>query len=255
MLILLSPAKTIDFTIEPQTSKFTLPEFTVEAQKLVQILRKYSSRQLQELMSINAALADLNAKRFFDWHLPFTPENAKQALLVFKGEVYTGLEAQNLSPADLDFAQNHLRILSGLYGVLRPLDLIQPYRLEMGTRLKTPKGADLYEFWESKITKSIRKALAQSGSNLLINLASNEYFKSLDAKKLGAEVVTPMFKDFHNGEYRFLTIYGKRARGMMTRFIIRHQISHPEDIKSFDEDGYIFNPSLSKGNERVFTRG
>jgi cytoplasmic iron level regulating protein YaaA (DUF328/UPF0246 family) len=193
MLILLSPAKTLDFTIEPQTGKYTLPEFAVEA--------------------------------------------------------------QNLSPADLDFAQSHLRILSGLYGVLRPLDLIQPYRLEMGTRLKTTKGVDLYEFWGNKITKSVKKTIVESGGNLLINLASNEYFKSLDAKKLGAEIITPMFKDFHNGQYRFLTIYGKRARGMMTRFIIRHQISNAEDIKSFEEDGYIFNPVLSRGNEWVFTRG
>lgn len=255
MLILLSPAKTIDFSVKPQTTSFTQPEFAEEAQKLVHILRKYSSRQLQELMSINASLADLNAKRFFEWHLPFTPENAKQALLVFKGEVYTGLEAQNLSTADLDFAQNHLRVLSGLYGVLRPLDLIQPYRLEMGTRLKTPKGADLYDFWGNKITKSVKKAIFESGGNLLINLASNEYFKSLDAKKLGAETITPMFKDFHNGQYRFLTIYGKRARGMMTRFIIQNQISNPQDIQSFDEDGYIFNPGLSRGNDWVFTRG
>ena len=255
MLILLSPAKTIDFSVEPQTQKFTLPEFTEEAQKLVQLLRKFSSKQLQELMSINSKLADLNAKRFFDWHLPFSPANARQALLVFKGEVYTGLEAQHLSAEDIDFAQEHVRILSGLFGVLRPLDLIQPYRLEMGTRLKTPKGSDLYEFWGAKITKSIKKALADSGSNLLVNLASNEYFKSLDTKKLNAEIITPMFKDFHNGEYRFLTIYGKRARGMMTRFIIQNRISNPEDIKSFDDDGYIFNPALSKGNEWVFTRG
>lgn len=255
MLILLSPAKTIDFSVQPQTTVFTQPEFAHEAQSLVQILRKFRPKQLQELMSINPGLADLNAKRFYDWNLPFTPENAKQALLVFKGEVYTGLEAQHLSTADLEFAQNHLRILSGFYGVLRPLDLIQPYRLEMGTRLKTRKGTDLYDFWGNKITKSIKKAMAESGGNLLINLASNEYFKSLDAKKLGAEIITPMFKDFHNGQYRFLTIYGKRARGMMTRFIIRHQISSAEDIKSFEEDGYIFHPGLSKGNEWVFTRG
>ena len=255
MLILLSPAKTLDFNISPQTRNFTQPEFLDEASTLVNILRKYTPKQLQELMSINPGLADLNTKRFFDWHLPFTPENAKQALLVFKGEVYTGLEAQNFSQDDLEFAQDHLRILSGLFGVLRPLDLIQPYRLEMGTRLKTRKGADLYEFWGGKITKSIKKAMAESGGNLLVNLASNEYFKSLDAKKLGAKIITPVFKDFHNGQYRFLTIYGKRARGMMTRFIIQNQISNPEDIKSFDEDGYIFNPGLSKGNEWVFTRG
>ena len=255
MLILLSPAKTLDFDVPDLQNPSTLPEFLDEAQFLVDNLKKYNPSELQQLMRINPKLADLNAKRYMDWHLPFTEGNAKPALLVFKGEVYTGLKAEELNADDLHFSQNHLRILSGLYGVLRPLDLIQPYRLEMGTKLKTLKGKDLYQFWGNKITESINRALKETGQNIIVNLASNEYFNSIDKAKLDADIITPTFKDFSNGQYKFLTVYGKRARGMMTRFIIRNRIVEADSLKLFDEDGYYYNDKMSIGKNLVFTRG
>nr|NQU91089.1 peroxide stress protein YaaA [Bacteroidota bacterium] len=255
MVILLSPAKTLDVNITPQTENFSQPMFLNEASELVEVLRKYSPTRLQKLMHINPKLADLNVKRYFDWHLPFTAENAKQALLVFKGEVYNGLKADLLTPEDLDWAQGHLRILSGLYGILRPLDLIQPYRLEMGTRLKVKRNKDLYAFWGNKITESINVLNVDSRQDYLINLASNEYFDALDPKMINAEVITPTFKDFHNGQYKFMTVYGKKARGMMTRYIIQNRIEDVEQLKLFDEEGYYYNDHLSNGNHWVFTRG
>jgi hypothetical protein len=255
MLILLSPSKTLDFDIPAKAIHPTQPEFLDEAQLLVDKLKKYSPAKLQDLMRINPKLADLNAKRYMDWHQPFTEENARQALLVFKGEVFTGLNAEDLSKEDFEFSQYHLRMLSGLYGVLRPLDLIQPYRLEIGTKLNTRKGKDLYQFWGNKITNSINAALKESGQNVIINLASNEYFNSIDKKKLDAEVYTPTFKDYKNGTYKFLTVYGKRARGMMARFIIKNKITDVEQIKLFDEDGYYYNDNLSEGRNWIFTRG
>jgi len=255
MLILISPSKTIDFEVSKKAVNPSQPEFLDEAQKLVEIMRKFSPSQLQDLMRINPKLADLNAKRFMDWQLPFTEENARQALLVFKGEVFTGLNAGTLNTEDLLFSQHHLRILSGLYGVLRPLDLIQAYRLEIGTKLKTKQGKDLYQYWGNKITDSINKALKDSGQNVIINLASNEYFNSIDKKKLNAEIYTPAFKDYKNGKYKFLTVYGKRARGMMARFIIKNRINEVEQLKLFEDDGYYYNDNLSDGLEWVFTRG
>ncbi|MFP4471928.1 MAG: YaaA family protein, partial [Bacteroidales bacterium] len=178
-----------------------------------------------------------------------------QALLVFKGEVFNGLKADSLTEDDLLYAQDHLRILSGFYGVLRPLDLMQPYRLEIGTNLKNKRGKNLYEFWGDKITKAIGEALDASGSRVLINLASNEYFKSIDTKKLDAEIITPAFKDSKDGTYKFITLYGKNARGMMTRFILKNRPEDAESLKLFDEDGYFYNEQLSKENKWVFTRG
>jgi len=255
MLIILSPSKTLDFSFQPKTQHYTQPQFLKESEQLVKILKKYSPKDLQELMHINFKLADLNVKRFFDWRLPFTPENAKQAMLAFKGEVYNGLKADEFDENDLLAAQNNLLILSGLYGVLRPLDLILPYRLEMGTKLSNPKGADLYHFWGNKITKNVNLAIGQNHHQFLINLASAEYFSILDAAKIKSKIITPSFKDFSNGEYRFLTVYGKKARGAMARFIINNRLEDVEALKLFDEDGYNFNHQLSIENEWVFTRG
>lgn len=255
MLILLSPAKTLNFEIEPQTTNFSEPLFPKQAAELVEILKKYPPPRLQKLMSINPNLADLNAQRYMEWHLPFTPENAKQALLVFKGEVYNGLKADTLNPDDVDYAQNHLLILSGLYGALRPLDLMQPYRLEMGTKLKNKKGKDLYAFWGDKITELVNKQMKDNGQKYLINLASDEYFSVLNKGKLNAEIITPQFKDYSNGSYKFLTVYGKKARGMMARFIIKNRIENVEHLKLFDEEGYFFNEKLPKDNTWLFTRG
>jgi hypothetical protein len=255
MLILISPSKTLDFDIPAKANNPSQPEFLDEAQLLVDKLKNYSPAKLQELMRINPKLADLNAKRYMDWQQPFTEVNARQALLVFKGEVFTGLKAEDLNNDDLEFSQDHLRILSGLYGVLRPLDLIQPYRLEIGTKLKTGKAKDLYQFWGNKITNSINMALKDTDQNVIINLASNEYFNSIDRKKLNAEVYTPTFKDYSNGTYKFLTVYGKRARGMMARFIIKNRITDVEKLKLFEEDGYYYNDNLSEGRNWVFTRG
>jgi len=255
MLILISPSKTLDFDIPEKAINPSQPEFLAEAQLLVDKLKKFNPKKLQELMHINLKLADLNAARYMDWCQPFTEENARQALLVFKGEVFTGLNSEDLSSDDLQFSQDHLRILSGLYGVLRPLDLIQAYRLEMGTKLKTRRGKNLYQFWGNKITNSINTALKNSGQNILVNLASNEYFNSIDKKKLDAEVYTPTFKDYKNGTYKFLTVYCKRARGMMTQFIIKNKITEVEKLKLFDDDGYYYNDNLSEVRNWVFTRG
>jgi uncharacterized protein len=255
MLIVISPAKTLNYNIQPQTGHFSQPDFIEEAAQLVDVLRKYSPEKLQKLMNINSKLANLNATRYMEWQLPFTTQNAKPALLVFNGEVYNGLKAETLSEDDLIYAQDHLRILSGLYGALRPLDLMQPYRLEMGTKLKAKRKNDLYHFWSSKITTHIKSHLESTGQKYLINLASDEYFKSIDASKLRAEIITPIFKDFSGGTYKFITVYGKKARGMMARYIIQNRIENAEQLKLFDEEGYFFNEWLSKGNEWIFTRG
>jgi len=255
MLILIPPAKTIDFDIPARDIQTTQPEFLEEAQFLADRLRKYSPSRLQKLMNINHKLADLNAKRYLDWHQPFAETNAKPAVLVFKGEVFTGLKADEFDIQELGFSQEHLRILSGLYGILRPLDLMQPYRLEMGTKLKTRRGKDLYGFWGSKITNAINRTLKDSGQGILVNLASTEYFKSIDASKINAEIFTPTFKDYSNGQYKFLTAYGKRARGIMARFIIKNRIKDVEQLKLFEDDGYYYNDKLSEGNKWVFTRG
>jgi uncharacterized protein len=255
MLVVLSPSKTLDFDVQPQTDSFSQPQFIDQAAELAKLLKEYTPSQLRKLMKINAKLADLTVQRFQDWHTPFGPDNAKQAALVFKGEVYSGLRADLFSKDDLDYAQDHLRILSGLYGVLRPLDLMQPYRLEMGIKLKTKKGIDLYTYWGDQITEAINNTLEATGQKYLINLASDEYFRVLNNEKLNAEIVTPTFKDYKNGTYKFMTVYGKKARGMMARFIISRRLENVEHIKLFEEDGYYFNDQLSEGNTWVFTRG
>jgi len=205
-------------------------------------------------MKLSLKLAELNFDRYETWKPKCTEKNAKQSILAFQGDVYQGLDAASLSAAELKFAQQHLRILSGLYGILRPLDLMQPYRLEMGTKLKTTRGNNLYDFWGSTITEGLNKQLKKLKTDTLINLASNEYFKSVKPKELDAEIITPAFKEFKNGDYKMIGIYAKRARGLMSRYIIQNKLTNPEDLKDFHEEGYKFNSKLSKGNNWVFTR-
>lgn len=254
MLIVISPAKSLDFKSEPTTSVYSMPEMLEQSEKLIGKLQKLSPKQISKLMGISADLGELNFQRFQSWQLPFTPENAKQAVLAFNGDVYQGLNAATLPEEILERSQKRLRILSGLYGVLKPLDLIQPHRLEMGTKLKYYKSKNLYEFWNPEITKKINKAISESGSNYLINLASNEYFKSIDKKKLKAEIVTPDFKDLKNGSYKMISFFAKKARGLMTRFILENNIKEVSELQAFDSEGYIFNPRLSKPGNPVFTR-
>lgn len=254
MLIVISPAKSLDYKTPPATKKYTIPEMLDDSDKLVGRLKKLSPRQLSKLMGISKDLGELNFQRYQEWHLPFNVGNAKQAVLAFNGDVYQGLQANSLSEEKLELAQKHVRILSGLYGVLKPLDLIQPYRLEMGTKLKYYKSTSLYDFWKPKLTKKILEAITDSGSNVLLNLASNEYYKSIDTKKLKAGIVTPEFKDLKNGSYKMISFFAKKARGLMTRFVLDNNIENPEDLLAFDYEGYIYNPALSKASNPVFTR-
>ncbi|RUT78548.1 peroxide stress protein YaaA [Ancylomarina longa] len=254
MLIVISPAKTLDFNTPAKTEIQSEAAFLKDSAQLIRLLRKLKIEDISEFMEISPKLAQLNFERFCQWHLPFTTENAKQALLAFRGDVYTGLDADTLTDADFKLAQSNLRILSGLYGILKPMDLIQAYRLEMGKKLANKRGNNLYQFWGDKITKAINQSLKEIESKQLINLASNEYFKSINKKKLRAEIITPIFKDLKNGEYKIISFYAKKARGLMTRFIIQNQLTDPEDLKAFNSDGYFYNPKLSKAKELVFTR-
>ena len=252
MLILISPSKTLDFSRNFITPENTMPDFLTEAEELITELRKYSTSRLSKLMNVSTKLAQLNYDRYQYWTLPFNSENSRQALLAFKGDVYDGLNAETFTESDFIFAQDHLRILSGLYGILKPLDLMQPYRLEMGTPLKTRKWKDLYDFWGSKITDKINECIKE---DILINLASNEYFKAVKKKNIQARIITPIFKDYKNGSYKFMSLYGKKARGLMASFIIRNKLIDTEQLKLFDMDGYYFNDEMSSTNEWVFTRG
>ena len=254
MLIVVSPAKKLDYETPAKTKTSTMPDFLDQSQILIDRLRQFSAIDIAELMHVSMKIAELNFDRYEGWSLPLSTDNAKQAMFAFKGDVYTGLDAESFSAKDFTFAQKHFRVLSGLYGLLRPLDLMQPYRLEMGTRLKTDRGNNLYEFWGSTITGGLNKQLKKIKSDYLINLASNEYFKSVRPKELNAEIITPEFKEFKNGDYKMIGIYAKKARGMLSRYIIQNQLSDPEDIKSFSIDGYKFNKKLSKGNKWAFIR-
>jgi cytoplasmic iron level regulating protein YaaA (DUF328/UPF0246 family) len=255
MLIVISPAKSLDFSVQTNIKTNSVPPFLKDSNTLVNELIKFRPEDLSKLMNISAKLAELNYERFIKWHLPFTNENAKPALFVFKGDVYQGLDIQSLNEEDVLFANQNLRILSGLYGVLKPLDLIQEYRLEMGTKLENPQGKNLYEFWGDKITDEINKAIKlSSGEKVLINLASNEYFKSIQKRKLNYEVITPVFKDYKNGQYKIISFYAKKARGLMSRFIIQNRIEKAQEIKAFNLADYHYNEELSKDKEWVFTR-
>ncbi|MDW7692363.1 peroxide stress protein YaaA [Flammeovirgaceae bacterium SG7u.111] len=255
MIIVISPAKTLDYKTLVTTSEYTLPRMLADTEKLAVPLKKKKAKDLAKLMSISENLAELNQERFAAWHPDFNLENARQALFAFKGDVYEGLEAYTLSNNDLKFAQDHLRILSGFYGLLKPLDLIQPYRLEMGTKLKIGRKNNLYEFWDGKITNELNNDLNSIGSEVVINLASNEYFKSVKVTDLKSKVITPVFKDFKNGNYKVISFFAKKARGMMTSWIIRNKITDAEQLTAFDSGGYGFNSELSSGDELVFTRG
>lgn len=254
MLLVISPAKSLDYESPIKIRKFSQPEFLPESQQLIDHLRQLTPVQLAQLMAISPSLARLNYTRFHDWHPPFDTSNARQALFAFKGDVYIGLDAPSLSSADIRYAQNHLRILSGLYGLLRPLDLIQAYRLEMGRPLKTSRGNSLYEFWGSKITEALNDAFDTDKNPTLINLASNEYFKAVNPKLLNAELISPVFKDYKNGQYKIISFFAKKARGLMSAFIIKNRIQNGEDLLHFDLEGYRFSQSDSKPGFPVFLR-
>lgn len=254
MIIVISPAKTLDFETPPLTQAHTQPDFLCDSAILIDELRKLEPSQIGAMMSISSKLATLNSNRYFAWNRPFTLRNAKQAILAFKGDVYTGLDADTMTGNELAFAQDHLRILSGLYGVLRPLDLMQPYRLEMGTQFKNPRGNNLYEFWDDKITQALNQDLAKQKDDILINLASNEYFQSVQPGKLNARIITPVFKDQKNGVYKIISFFAKKARGMMSRYIIQNKLTNPEAIKNFDVAGYRFSQEDSSKDEWIFTR-
>lgn len=254
MLVVISPAKSLDYETPVKIRKFTQPSFLEDSAQLIAQLKTLSPAQVSSLMSISPNLGELNKSRFEHWQLPFDKTNARQALFAFKGDVYIGLDAYALSSTDISYAQNHLRILSGLYGLLRPLDLIQPYRLEMGTALKTSKASSLYDFWGSKITDTLNHELSHEKKPLLVNLASNEYFKSVKAKHLHAEIISPTFKDFNNGQYKIISFFAKKARGAMCAYIIKNRLKKPEDLLSFDVDGYQYSEKDSTLNTPVFLR-
>lgn len=252
MITLLSPAKTLDFETKATTSNYSIPALLTESKQLIQALKKLKPSDISELMGVSDTISTLNAKRFKAFKTPFTQENAKQALLAFKGDVYIGMQAARYKEKDFAFAQKHLRILSGLYGVLRPLDLIQPYRLEMGTKFPSGRGKDLYAFWGDSITNELNNDLTDG---MVINLASKEYFKAVKPAKLRGNIITPVFKEYKNGKYAVIGLFAKRARGLMADYIIQHRIKNPEDIKAFDIEGYRFNKKLSTKDEWVFVRG
>ena len=254
MLMVISPAKTLDFETQATTSEHTTPDFLDDSAELIEQLREMSPHAISALMKISDKLGNLNFDRYLSWDKKFTPDNAKQALLAFKGDVYTGLDAESLSGDDLLWAQDHLRILSGLYGLLRPLDLMQAYRLEMGTKLANGRGKDLYQFWGSQITDALNQQQADESLPVLVNLASNEYFKSVQSKQLNAEIITPVFKDWKGDKYKIISFYAKKARGLMVAYIIHNRLNDVEQIKNFDSEGYVYNPAMSSAREWVFTR-
>lgn len=250
MLILISPAKTLDYSA-PNFNQYTQPDFKTDIQSLVSVMRKKSAKEISDLMHVSENLAVLNEERYKTFQKEFTTDNSKQALLAFKGDVYTKIDVDHYSPADFEFAQQHLRILSGLYGLLKPLDLIQPYRLEMGTRLETKKGKNLYEYWDKKIAKAINEAAA---GRPIVNLASQEYFKAVDLKTLKTPLVNIHFKEFKNGTYQIIGLFAKQARGMMTDFAIKNRLTHPAELKTFHLEGYEFSAQMSSESDWVFIR-
>ena len=254
MLIVLSPAKSLDYDSAPTTDIHTQPEFIARSAELIKHLRELSPAQIGSLMHISDPLAALNAERFAAWSRKFTTKNAKQAVLAFDGDVYGGLDAATLNARQLDYVQSHIRILSGLYGALRPLDLMQPYRLEMGTRFANPAGKDLYAFWGDEVTQALNRALESHKSKTLINLASEEYFKVVRPKALPANVITPIFQDWKGGKYKIISFFAKRARGLMARYAAQHAIKTPEKLKNFDSEGYAFVPDASTETAWMFRR-
>jgi len=254
MLFVVSPAKNLDYESPLVTEKYTQPTLLEHSQLLIERCKALSPAEISTLMSISDKLAGLNAARFGQWQQPFTTDNARPAVLAFNGDVYTGLDAKTLTDEGFDYAQKHMRILSGLYGLMKPLDLMQAYRLEMGSRLANERGTNLYQFWGEIITDALNKALAEQGDNLLVNLASTEYFKSVKKKTFNGEIITPAFKDWKNGQYKMISFFAKKARGLMARYIIENQVSTVEQLKKFDVAGYGYSEEFSKGNDLVFVR-
>ncbi|MDE1314636.1 peroxide stress protein YaaA [Vibrio aestuarianus] len=254
MLIVVSPAKTLDYESPLVTNKFTQPELVDHSAELIEVCRRLTPSDISQLMKVSDKIAGLNVARFAQWSKTFTTDNARPAILAFKGDVYTGFDVETLSDAGFDYAQQHLRMLSGLYGLLKPLDLMQPYRLEMGTKLSNARGSNLYHFWGDIITDQLNQALQDQGDNILINLASNEYFKAVNHKKLDGQIITPVFKDCKKGQYKVISFYAKKARGMMARYIIDNQVSSLEQLTQFDRAGYYFVEQESSATELVFKR-
>jgi len=254
VLTVLSPAKTLDYETAPITQSATLPRFMDQSALLVEDARGLDPDAIRALMGVSEQIAHLNHERFMNWQSESNSDNAKQAVLAFKGDVYTGLQAETLSEDDLDFAQTRLRILSGLYGLLRPLDLMQPYRLEMGLKFANQRGKNLYEFWGEQLTDTLNADLVSAKTDVLINLASNEYFKAVKPKLLNADIITPQFKDLKNGQYKMISFFAKKARGVMARYIIDNRITEPEALKSFSEAGYYYSDAQSQGDQWIFLR-
>ncbi|MFK7968042.1 MAG: peroxide stress protein YaaA [Rickettsiaceae bacterium] len=253
MILVISPSKTLDFSNHNQ-SECTNSDFLEESFALIKILRNLTISEISVLMNLSKKLASLNYQRYLDFVLPFNLENSRQAIYAFKGDVYDGLDVETFKQSDISYAQSHLRIISGLYGLLKPLDLIQPYRLEMGTKLTNKHGKNLYEYWGDTITIHLNELLKNKSAKLLVNLTSLEYFKVINKKLLQGSLITPIFKERKNGDYKIVPIFAKRARGMMASYIIKNRIQNISDIKQFNKDGYVFNKSVSNENELVFTR-
>lgn len=254
MLALLSPAKKLDFDADWNVENTTTPHFIDETKTLVSVLKNKSPADLQDLMGISDKLAELNYERYQNFKTPFTKDNARPAVKAFQGDTYVGLDAQSLTQKDLDFAQNHIAILSGLYGLLRPLDLMQAYRLEMGTKLNNSKGKNLYDFWGDTLTQFCDDAVTNHKDKTIVCLASNEYIKAIDSRKLNAPFITCDFKEMKNGKPKTIGLFAKKARGMMARYIIHNRIEKHEDLKGFKTDGYAFDAALSNAKRYVFAR-
>ena len=253
LVTIISPAKKLDYSPVEKNIDSTIPSLLEHSNELIKDLKSLNPQEVSSLMSLSDKLGALNYERFQEWKTPFTKSNSKQAILAFKGDVYQGLDAESLSETELIWAQKHVRILSGLYGILKPMDLMQPYRLEMGTKFATKRGQNLYDFWNSIITDELNKNFSSDNTNLL-NLASNEYFKSINVSELKANVISPVFMDKKNGKYKIISFFAKKARGLMTRYVIKNRIEDVTDIQNFEEGGYFFNEAMSEDNKPVFCR-
>jgi len=253
LLTIISPAKKLDYSPVEKNIDSTIPSLLEHSSELIKDLKSLNPQEVSSLMSLSDKLGALNYERFQEWETPFTKSNSKQAILAFKGDVYQGLDAESLSETELIWAQKHVRILSGLYGILKPMDLMQAYRLEMGTKFATKRGHNLYDFWNSIITEELNKNFSSDNTNLL-NLASNEYFKSINVSELKANVISPVFMDKKNGKYKIISFFAKKARGLMTRYVIKNRIEDITDIRNFEEGGYFFNEAMSEDNRPVFCR-
>lgn len=254
MLILLSPSKTLDYDNPPPTDRYSQPEYLDDAETLVDLLRDFSVDEIGELMDISEDLSELNYERYHEFETPFSPDNAKQAIFAFDGDVYRDFQFDRYDEQDFDFLQDHVRILSGMYGILRPLDLMQPYRLEMGTNLENPRGDDLYEFWGDRLAESVNAALDAQEDDIILNLASNQYFDAVDRDALDGRIVDPTFKDERNGSYMVISFYLKRLRGTMSDWVVRNGITEPDDLSEFDLNDYYYDPERSTDDEPVFLR-